>query len=104
MADEQRRDDRIPLILDVRWEGLSGKYAARISDISLGGCYVESLGQVTIGEEVRFEIQLPTGRWMPLRGVVVHQFAHLGFGVEFTSLTMMERNLLAHVIDYGRGS
>jgi hypothetical protein len=104
MADEQRRDERIPLILDVRWEGLSGQYAARISDISLSGCYVESLGQVSIGEEVRFEVQLPTGRWMPLRGVVVHHLAHLGFGVRFANLTTMERNLLAHVIDYARGS
>ena len=104
MADEQRRDERTPLILDVRWEGLSGKYAARISDISLGGCYVESLGQVTIGEEISFEIQLPTGRWMPLRGAVVHLVAHLGFGVEFIGLTTMERNVLAHVIDYARQS
>jgi hypothetical protein len=104
MADEHRRDERVSLVLDVRWEGLSGKYAARISDISLSGCYVESLGQVSVGEAVSFEIQLPTGRWMPLSGVVVHHLAHLGFGVQFTGLTMMERNLLAHVIDYARGS
>jgi hypothetical protein len=104
MPDEQRREERVPLILDVRWEGLSGAYAARISDISLGGCYVESIGQVTVGEEVRFEVQLPTGRWMRLKGVVVHHLSHLGFGVEFTGLTMMERNLLTHVIDYARDS
>jgi hypothetical protein len=101
---ERRRDERVPLLLDVRWEGLSGKHHARISDISLSGCYVESLGQVTVGEVVRFEIQLPTARWMPLRGEVVYHLPTLGFGVKFTSLTTMERNLLAHVIDYARGN
>jgi len=104
MADERRRDERVPLLLDVRWEGLAGKHDARISDISLSGCYVESLGQVTVGEVIRFEIQLPTARWMPLRGEVVYHLPTLGFGVKFTSLTTMERNLLAHVIDYARGS
>ena len=102
MADERRRDERVPLLLDVRWEGVSGKYAARISDISLSGCYVESLGQVMVGEVVHFEIQLPTGRWMPLRGEVVYHLPTLGFGVQFAGLTLMERNLLAHVIDYAR--
>ena len=104
MADERRRDERIPLILEVRWEGLSGKHAARISDISVSGCFVESLGQVSIGEVVRFEILLPTSRWMPLRGEVVYHLPSLGFGVQFTGLTTMERNLLAHVIDYARDS
>jgi hypothetical protein len=104
MADERRGEDRVPLLMDVRWEGLSGKYAARISDISLSGCYVESMGQVTVGEVIRFEIQLPTARWMPLRGEVVYHLPTLGFGVKFTALTTMERNLLAHVIDYARGS
>ena len=104
MAEERRRDERIPLILEVRWEGLSGKHVARISDISLSGCFVESLGQVSVGELVRFEIQLPTSRWMPLRGEVVYHLASLGFGVQFMGLTTMERNLLAHVIDYARDS
>jgi hypothetical protein len=104
MADERRRDERVPLLLDVRWEGLSGKHSARISDISLSGCYVESLGQVMVGEVVSFEIQLPTTRWMPLRGEVVYHLPTLGFGVQFTGLTIMERNMLAHVIDYARDS
>jgi hypothetical protein len=102
MSDERRRDERISLVLDVRWEGLSGRYAARISDISLSGCYVESLGLATVGETIRFEIQLPTGRWMPLRGEVVYHLPNLGFGVQFTGLSIMERNLLAHVIEYAR--
>lgn len=99
MEDERRGERRFPLPLEVRWESLSGKYAARISDLSLGGCYIESLAQVVVGEELRFEIQLPTGLWMPLRGTVVYHHPNLGFGVHFARLTLMERNLLARVLD-----
>lgn len=102
MADK-RQHERISLPLEVRWEGLSGKYNARLSDLSLGGCYVESLAQVSIGERIRFEIQLPTGRWMELHGEVIYHQPTLGFGVHFTKLSELEREMLASVIEYGSG-
>ncbi|HEX7998842.1 MAG TPA: PilZ domain-containing protein [Pyrinomonadaceae bacterium] len=99
MEGERRKEQRFSLPLEVRWESLSGKYAARISDLSIGGCYIESLAQVSTGEEIHFEIQLPTGFWMPLRGTVVYHQPTLGFGVSFANLTMMERNVLARVLN-----
>ncbi|PYS50974.1 MAG: hypothetical protein DMF68_05685 [Acidobacteria bacterium] len=98
---ENRRHERILLPLEVRWEGLSGKYNARLNDLSLGGCYVESLAQVSIGERIRFEIQLPTGRWMELHGEVIYHQPTLGFGVYFTKLSELEREMLTSVIEYG---
>jgi PilZ domain len=99
MRKYTRFDERYLLPLEVHWESLSGKHEARISDIGLGGCYMESLAPVAIGEEVRFEIQLPTGGRMPLRGEVVHHQPNLGFGLRFASLSVMERNVLTHVIN-----
>ncbi len=99
MRKYTRFDERYSLPLEVHWESLSGKHEARISDISLGGCYMESLAPVAIGEEVRFEIQLPTGGRMPLHGEVVHHQPNLGFGLRFASLSVMERNVLTHVIN-----
>lgn len=99
MEGERRKDKRFPVPLEVRWESLSGKYAARISDLSIGGCYIESLAQVSAGEEISFEIQLPTNFWMPLRGTVMYHQPGLGFGVSFASLTMMEQNVLARVLN-----
>jgi c-di-GMP-binding flagellar brake protein YcgR len=98
---ERRRDERIALPLEAHYEALSGKYVARLSDVSLGGCYVESLAQVSVGETIRFEIQLPTGRWLPLQGEVVYHHPHLGFGVRFTDLSELEREMLASIIEYG---
>ena len=99
MPDQTRHYERVLLPLEVRWEdSLSGKQTARVSDLGLGGCYSESIAQVSVGEHIRFEVQLPRGGWMPLRGDVVHLQPMLGFGVRFTEQTLMERNLLEHFI------
>jgi hypothetical protein len=105
MADDRRGEQRIPLPLEARWEGLSGKYTARLSDLSLSGCYIETLAQVALDEEIQFEIKLPTGFWMPLRGTVVYRHPNLGFGVRLGQLTLMERNVLARLLETtgGRG-
>jgi hypothetical protein len=99
MEHERRKEQRFAVPLEVRWESMSGRYAARTGDLSLSGCYIESLAQVSPGEEIRFEIQLPTGFWMPLHGTVVYHQPGLGFGVSFAGLTMMERNVLARVLN-----
>lgn len=51
---DKRRDARVSLPLEAHCEGLSGKYVARLSDVSLGGCYVESLASVAVGERIQF--------------------------------------------------
>lgn len=102
MSDERRNNERVPFPLEARWESESGRHTARISDISLGGCYMESLGQVLIGEVITFEIQLPTATWMQLRGHVAYHHPNMGFGLQFKNLTAMEANLLRDVIDFKR--
>lgn len=99
---ERRKDERISLPLETHCEMLSGRHAARLADLSLGGCYVESLAQVSVGEVVRFEIETPTGRRLPLRGEVVYHHPHLGFGVHFVNLSDLEQEMLASIIEYGR--
>jgi hypothetical protein len=100
MSEERRNQERVPLVLELRWESLSGKHTARISDMSMGGCYVETMGQVTMGEMIRFEVQLPTGRWMPLIGEVVYHLPGMGFGVRFKGLTESQQEMIASLLDY----
>jgi hypothetical protein len=95
--DERRRYRRASRLLEIRWEDLSGKYNARVTDISPDGCYIESIGQVTVGQQIRFEIQLPTGNWVPLRGEVVNHQPNLGFGVRFIALTEEEKKVLSQI-------
>ena len=99
MADDLRRSKRVPLILEVRLASVSGNQTARTGDISLGGCYIESLCAVTPGEPISFEVQLPSGNWIRLDGEVTYHFPNMGFGVRFTDLPQVERGLLSEVVD-----
>lgn len=99
MSDERRTDKRLPLPLEARWESQSGDHAARVSDISLGGCYIETLGRVKVGDTVSFEVQLPKGKWIRLRGLVAYEHPNIGFGVQFIDLSELEINVLSDVIE-----
>ena len=103
MGDERRQYGRVRLPMEVRWEGLSGRHAARVYDLSLGGCYVETMGQAARGERLRFEIKLPTGRWLSLEGEVVHAQPHMGFGLRLINLSGTDRAMLAHLLEYAEG-
>jgi CheY-like chemotaxis protein len=89
--------------LDVVWQGAAGKFDARMSEISMTGCFVESMGQEIMGETINFKVQLPSGIWwVALQGEVVDREYPLGFEVRFANLTRENRRLLAQVIAHGR--
>src|SRR4026208_1771035 len=98
MTDNRRTDERVSTNLSVRWEGLSGKHEARLADASLGRCFVNPAGRVDPGEIVVFEIKLPSGEWLTLRGEVVSFQQGIGFGVVFPFLTEDEEVALRELI------
>jgi hypothetical protein len=99
MTEERREEQRKEITLEVRWEGGSGRHPARISDLSLGGCYLDTLGGAEVGEVIGLEIKLPSGEWLPLRGSVVFHHPGLGFSVCFTFLTEEEQYQLSEIIN-----
>lgn len=99
----RRSHERLRLPLEVQCEVQSGKYAARLHDLSPGGCYIESIGQVTDGERVTFRVQTPAGVWLVLHGVVAHHQPHKGFGVRFLPLAPATRYQLEDIIRSARG-
>jgi PilZ domain len=99
MTEERREEERKNITLEARWEGGSGRHPARVSDISLGGCYLDTLGQVEVGEVIGIEIKLPTNEWLPLRGSVAFHHPGLGFSVCFTFLTDEEQYQLTQLIN-----
>ena len=105
MSVERRGQERVRLPLEVRWEGFSGRPTARVYELSLSGCYIESAGQTQPGEHVHFEVQSPSGRWLPpLHGEVVHSQHYMGFGLRFLELSDLQRRILAELIDYARSN
>ncbi|HXC70206.1 MAG TPA: PilZ domain-containing protein [Pyrinomonadaceae bacterium] len=84
---ERRTEDRLDVCLDVVWDGKSGNYTARVTDLSEGGCYLDTMGEAQSGEIVSFKLQLPGGDWLELTGQVAHQSPPMGFGLRFLDLT-----------------
>ena len=98
--EERREDERKTVSLEARWEGGSGHRTARVSDLSLGGCYLDTLGQSEgIGEVISLEIKMPDGTWLPLRGTIAHYQPGLGFSVCFSFLTDEEQYQLTQLIN-----
>jgi hypothetical protein len=98
MTEDRREEERKDITLEARWEGGSGIHPARISDLSVGGCYLDTLGRTEIGEVISVEIKLLSGEWLPLRGSVAFYHPGLGFSVCFTFLTDEEQYQLSQVI------
>ena len=98
MTEDRRSDERVSLNLPVRWDGLSGTSEARIEDLGLGGCFVNSRGHVDVGELVGLEIKLPSGEQLQLRGEVTSFQPGIGFGVVFPFLTEDEEEALRELI------
>ncbi len=102
MTDERRDKERVRLLLEARWSGLTGQHAARVYDLSLSGCYIESLGQVSEGERVVFQIKLPDASWLVLHGTVVHSAPNVGFGLRFLTLAPPTRRRLEQALARSR--
>ena len=97
---DRRSEKRWDVCLDAVWDGKSGNHVARVTDLSEGGCYVDSLGDALIGEVISFKLQLPDGEWLELTGEVAHQTPPLGFGLRFVTLSDEQREKLRSLLDH----
>ena len=62
---ERRNTDRYPVEIDVEWDGPQGRQAGTVSDVSMGGCFVLSSGEIDLMRKLNYGTtalgQLPTG-------------------------------------------
>jgi hypothetical protein len=84
LSDERRNQRRVPFLIEVVWDGPTGKHEARTSDISIGGCFVDAVSQATVGETINFRMSLPSGDSMEITGEVTYVAESIGFGIRFT--------------------
>lgn len=98
MNDEKRTSERVPVNLATRWHGATGTYEGRVEDLSITGCFVNTKGAVDVGEVVSLLIQLPSGRWLPMRGKVAFYQQLTGFSLSFSILDDKEREILNELV------
>jgi PilZ domain len=84
MDQERRRAPRFPFIAsaEVLAESVGTQLAARISDISATGCYVDTINPLVDGTAVRLKILTET-QVFEAPATVVYSHAHLGMGLMF---------------------
>ena len=94
--NERRSKPRLSVSLDAVWNEDTGvRHSARVTDLSEGGCYLDTVGEVLTGEVVAFRVLLPDDDWLYLEGEVKHHRHGFGFGVQFLDLNDEQtKNLL----------
>ena len=102
MSDERRAEERVGVNLPTRWHSVTGSHEGRVEDLSANGCFVNTTGAVDVGEIVSLLIQLPSGRWLPIRGRVIFYQQLTGFSLSFSILDDEERVILKELIS-GQG-
>jgi hypothetical protein len=89
---ERRKHLRTNFVEDCSWQR-----AARVTDLSLHGCYVDSYRVPAIGEMVEFTVTL-WGQEVSLRGICVHATPGLGFAIEFASMDEAASSCIASYV------
>ena len=75
---------------------------SRITDLSEGGCYLDTVGDVMGGEIVAFRVLLPDDDWLYLEGEVRHHHHGMGFGVQFVDLNEEQSEKLLVLLQIAR--
>lgn len=98
-----RKEERVTYFREIVLECASGKREARISDLSPGGCYVDSIVAVVEDEPVILSMTTPEGKTLSFSGDVAYVLQGMGFGVRFKELTDEQSSFLADAIKASGG-
>ena len=101
MRYERRAHHRVPTKLTVLWEGLLTDNYALMTDVSPGGCYINSVGRVSIDEHIRVDTILVSQAQLHLEGSVAHREWPMGFGLRFANLSDERAALISQVAGEG---
>src|SRR4029453_12604475 len=96
--DDRRSKPRLSVHLDAVWHGGEERHSARVTDLSEGGCYLDTVGEVMTGEIVAFRVLLPDDDWLYLEGEVKHHRHGFGFGVQFVDLNQEQTEKLSFLL------
>lgn len=99
MSEQFEQPDAVNVSLEVVWQASSGKQDARMSEISMSGCFIDCrVPGRALGDQVEFKVHLPSGPWVALQGELVDEQYPIGFGLRFTNLSEGDKRLLAQVV------
>jgi len=62
--DDRRRQQRLSVSLNATWDSSTQAHSALITNLSEGGCFLDSVGEVRRDEIVGFRMLLPDVDWL----------------------------------------
>lgn len=98
MGIEKRNKERVSVSLAAVLDFSSGAREARVSDISMGGCFIDSIANVVENENLSLKLNLSSGESVKFYGVVTYIYPGVGFGIRFLHLTDAEKSVLKQIL------
>jgi len=102
MESERRRAERNIVHISVHWQGLLSERKGHISDISATGCFVLSGGDLSPGELISLEMELPGVMKLRVWAKVVYVIPEMGFAVRFRDMTNTDETRLERLIELAK--
>ena len=89
---ERRRFPRVKsaLALELRYAGCTAPVRATTSEISLSGCYIETMFTLDVGTELDVVIWLD-GQKLTAKGMVATRYPQVGNGIDITEMNSEDR-------------
>jgi hypothetical protein len=96
-SPERRKHQRVKGPFEGLWDGTSGRVPARIVDMSVSGCFIESINMPLVGEVLFVHASVGEQR-IQVKGEVVYSVANEGFAVRFVDVPAETAAALAELI------
>jgi hypothetical protein len=98
VTDDRRRHQRVMRPFDGTFSGASGGATrCRITDISLGGCFIQCLSSPTPGEQTVISVIIGS-HTLSFPGTVVYVDTTIGFAVQFRDIPAEELDELGRLL------
>jgi uncharacterized protein (TIGR02266 family) len=101
MGEDQRVHQRHAVITEVRYAADGVSHWGRLSDLSLGGVFIDTINPLEMGVSLTFEFVLPgdsSGKPISGEGVVAWHQPMMGMGIRFTRLTPEDQERIRRCI------
>src|SRR4026207_1986539 len=81
----RRQPPRCPVSIDCQVDGLSTGLSTRLSELGIGGCFVDTRTAFGAGGRINITAALPSSE-LVFTGTVLYELSGYGFGVGFDAL------------------
>ena len=84
--------------LKVVWSWGPVEQEGVLRNVSVGGCFIEAGGEVSLGDRIQFRLSVPGLLNMQMAGMVVRRRQGEGFALRFAKLSATEQSLLGRAV------